>query len=91
MNIQDQPCAVHKKNLKLFIFLLRVRSPKFTALIVFSSSLSPMSINTLKRAIATFLPPPPPVCFHAIISPFQVETLPSLYIDVLSPCSDGAH
>lgn len=47
MNIQDPSCAVHVNKLKLFIFYLRVVSPKFTALMVYLQSLLPAPFNIL--------------------------------------------
>lgn len=72
INIQDPPCAVHENFIKLFIFYLTVVSPKFTALMVYSSSLLPTPFNILKRHLPLFSPP---VCFHTIISLLPVELL----------------
>lgn len=70
MNIQDPFCAVHENKVKLFIFYLRVVSCKFTALMVYLSSLLPPTFNIL-NANRVFLFPP---LLCAVTPSFYLDT-----------------
>lgn len=67
MNIQDPSCATHANEPKLFIFYLRVVSPKFTALMVYLVSLLPSTLDILNAgrllpSVSRHLQLPPSWC-----------------------------